>query len=106
MIERARKSEYQRKATGRMIPCSGEAHSNPFIDHCMQCAPRWGTVPEYAPVDLDDARKRKVDVRVVDLPHEQVSQLEQSGEVKLVMVRRRLSGGGSVSYFVARWVKP
>ncbi len=24
--------------------CSGEAHSNPFIDNCPQCAPRWGVV--------------------------------------------------------------
>lgn len=23
-------------------PCGGEAHSNPFIDNCMRCAPRWG----------------------------------------------------------------
>lgn len=21
-------------------PCPGEAHSNPFIDHCLTCAPR------------------------------------------------------------------
>ena len=25
-------------------PCGGEAHSNPFIDNCMRCAPRWGWV--------------------------------------------------------------
>lgn len=25
-------------------PCDGEAHSNAFIDHCSQCAPRWGVV--------------------------------------------------------------
>lgn len=24
--------------------CTGEAHSNPFIDNCMVCAPRWGFV--------------------------------------------------------------
>jgi hypothetical protein len=22
--------------------CNGEAHSNPFIDNCMVCMPRWG----------------------------------------------------------------
>jgi len=22
--------------------CPGEAHSDLFIDHCSQCAPRWG----------------------------------------------------------------
>lgn len=21
--------------------CKGEAHRNPFIDHCMECAPHW-----------------------------------------------------------------
>jgi hypothetical protein len=25
-----------------LIKCNGEAHSNPHIDHCMICAPRWG----------------------------------------------------------------
>jgi hypothetical protein len=25
-------------------PCTGEAHSNPHIDHCFLCAPRWGWV--------------------------------------------------------------
>ena len=24
--------------------CTGEAHSNAFIDNCMVCAPRWGFV--------------------------------------------------------------
>ena len=23
-------------------PCHGEAHSNPHIDNCMVCMPRWG----------------------------------------------------------------
>lgn len=26
--------------------CTGEAHSEPFIDNCMSCAPRWGLVGE------------------------------------------------------------
>lgn len=34
-------------------PCNGEAHSNPHIDHCMVCLPRWGVVcylvPKKAP---------------------------------------------------------
>lgn len=25
-------------------PCTGEAHSNAFIDHCGCCAPRWGWI--------------------------------------------------------------
>jgi hypothetical protein len=28
----------------RLVPCTGEAHGNPFIDNCGQCAPRWGWV--------------------------------------------------------------
>lgn len=27
-----------------LIPCPGEAHSNPYIDNCMLCAPRWGLI--------------------------------------------------------------
>jgi len=26
------------------MPCSGEAHNNPHIDHCGVCMPHWGTV--------------------------------------------------------------
>ena len=26
----------------RFAKCTGEAHSNPHIDHCPRCAPRWG----------------------------------------------------------------
>lgn len=25
-------------------PCPGGAHSNPYIDNCSTCAPRWGLV--------------------------------------------------------------
>ena len=28
----------------KIVQCDGEAHDNPHIDHCMQCAPRWGWV--------------------------------------------------------------
>lgn len=30
--------------------CTGEAHSNAFIDNCMVCAPRWGFVGAKEPV--------------------------------------------------------
>lgn len=29
-------------ARGFLVKCDGEAHSNPMIDNCMGCAPRWG----------------------------------------------------------------
>lgn len=25
-----------------IVKCTGEAHSNAFIDNCMRCAPHWG----------------------------------------------------------------
>lgn len=28
--------------TRATCPCPGEAHSNPHVDHCVQCAPFWG----------------------------------------------------------------
>jgi len=28
----------------KLVQCDGEAHDNPHIDNCMQCAPRWGWV--------------------------------------------------------------
>lgn len=27
------------------IKCTGEAHSNPYIDHCGVCMPHWGKYP-------------------------------------------------------------
>ena len=33
-----------------LVVCSGEAHSNPHIRWCMQCAPRWGYVGAKEPV--------------------------------------------------------
>jgi hypothetical protein len=27
-----------------LIECPGEAHSNPYIDNCSVCAPRWGYI--------------------------------------------------------------
>jgi hypothetical protein len=40
---------YVRKPTGKDVPCTGDAHSNPHIDHCMVCLPRWGVVAEVEP---------------------------------------------------------
>lgn len=27
-----------------LVPCPGSAHSNPHVDNCGQCAPRWGWI--------------------------------------------------------------
>jgi hypothetical protein len=32
--------------------CTGEAHSNPWIDHCPVCMPRWGVVVKVLEVKL------------------------------------------------------
>ena len=33
------------KQKAKWVKCTGEAHSNPYIDNCMVCLPYWG---EYA----------------------------------------------------------
>ena len=38
-------------------PCPGEAHSNPNIDNCMVCAPRWGVVMVPDKPELTHAEK-------------------------------------------------
>ncbi len=37
-------SALERSGLAPLEPCGGEAHSNPFIDNCHRCAPRWGWV--------------------------------------------------------------
>lgn len=66
---------YQRKPTGNMLPCPGDAHSTPFIDNCGICAPRWGEVPEYAPADLDAAKRDGLVVLAVDVPDDVLRKL-------------------------------
>lgn len=96
---------YVRKPTGRMIPCPGEAHGNAYIDNCMTCAPGWGTLPELEPVDIELARKQRLDIRVVDLDeHEEaiMHEYRKRGEVTLVSIRRRRRHGHT-SFMVWRW---
>ena len=92
---------YQRAKTGNLVPCDGEAHSNPFIDNCGVCAPRWGKVEEEAPVDFAAAR----DVGAIDLPDVTNEEIEreraQHGAV-ILSVRKvyRKSGDFSSSFCV------
>lgn len=56
----AKKLIATRKPTGRMVPCSGDAHKpeiGGMIDNCMICAPRWGEVEEMAPLNVEEAVK-------------------------------------------------
>lgn len=34
------------------VKCSGEAHSNPYIDHCGVCMPHWGKYPVAIPKEF------------------------------------------------------
>ncbi len=45
------------RAGYKLMECDGEAHSNPYIDHCLRCAPRWGwiEVPSTQPQSHEDA---------------------------------------------------
>jgi hypothetical protein len=93
--------EYKREKTGRKIPCPGEAHSNPHIDHCMVCLPGWGEIDELAPVDLEAAKNARQDIPVGILSTEQYQMMkarEDAGEVEMVGVSRR-----SAWYNVYRW---
>ena len=38
------------KLNAKWIKCQGEAHSNPYIDHCGICMPFWGEYP-VCPID-------------------------------------------------------
>jgi hypothetical protein len=79
---------YQRKATGRMVPCDGPAHSNAHIDHCAKCAPKWGEVPEYAPTDLDEARRDGLVVLGRNAPDDLIEHPEKYGAVRIDVLRR------------------
>lgn len=47
-----------------LIECEGEAHSNPYIDNCMMCAPRWGWREVKAEAELD--RLRRIELAAAD----------------------------------------
>lgn len=52
------------KAKFHVVPCTGEAHSNPHIDNCMVCAPLWAEV--VIPVEcatLEEWRNLSVEAR-------------------------------------------
>ncbi len=106
---RAVGSELSRKPTGKLVPCPGEAHRpevGGMIDNCSLCAPRWGEVEELDPVDLDEARREGLDVRVGDLTPEQYEVANGDcvdGRANIVNVVE-VKGYGYVSYYVFRYV--
>lgn len=50
-------AEHRKTYAIRWVPCSGEAHGNPYVDHCGVCQPWWGEYPVAvkAPALLDAA---------------------------------------------------
>ncbi len=94
--------EYKRKKTGRKIPCPGEAHSNPHIDHCGICLPGWGEIDELAEIDFEAAKNARQDIPLPGLTSAQYKMMEarsDAGECVMVGVDRRNSW-----YNVYRWI--
>lgn len=62
-----------RKVTGILVEhfnvveeaCTGEAHSNPHIDHCMVCLPRWGVVEKLVPKHLEEVIDHRHDAGLI-----------------------------------------
>lgn len=106
--ERARKDQYQRQKTGRLVPCPGQAHDPDIagnIDNCLTCAPRWGQVEELAPVDILEAQQKRQDIAAGDLTDPQLefmAELEKAGTVTLVEVVKK-TRAASTYYLVYRW---
>lgn len=79
--------------------CPGEAHSNPYIDNCMTCAPRWGVVPTYAPLDLIEATGAGFAVPCSLVEREEQDRAQALDRVDLVHVVEKSRGGGSCSFY-------
>lgn len=86
-------------------PCTGEAHSNPWIDNCALCAPKWGVMPVYKPVDVIEATNAGYAVPLADLTDEEfdaANAMFVEGLVKRVHVtEKRCSCTGSYYVFVS-----
>jgi len=98
---------FARAKTGRLIPCPGEAHTNPYIDNCGLCAPRWGLVEELEPkLSLERAVELTAagyDVASSDLNDEAYKTL-YAARVKFTE-RTDKTGYGAVNYYVLRITK-
>lgn len=89
-----------------LVPCPGEAHTNPFIDNCMIClGGKFGYVMSYEPL-TPAACKKGVAVPVnwtgkrralVDNAFEVA---ENAGQIKMVMVAEKVGKTSRSSYFV------
>lgn len=100
--------ECQRKPTGNMIPCEGDngREYHWAMDYCTICAPNWGIVPEYGPVDVEQAKRDGLAVAYGNIPDEMFASVQsdvKAGRAEEIHVTRRYKGGNSVSYIVVRW---
>jgi len=103
----AAKTEYKRTVIGTKA-CTGAAHSNAHIDNCMECAPRWGIVDDYAPIDFDAARSAgKVILfgHMTDDEYDQADKLITAGQAEIVS-RTVVNGRGKLltNYNVLRFL--
>ena len=73
-----------------LVPCTGEAHSNAFIDNCMVCAPRWGEVMSYSPL-TPAACQEGFAVPYSDGDRKAFEVAEKAGAVTLVTVTTKSS---------------
>jgi hypothetical protein len=99
--------EAVRTKTGKFVPCTGEAHSNAFIDHCSLCAPRWGQVEVMEPVDLLAAMEAGHDVPAGELTEPQMEfaeHLVKAGRAVWTHVERATKRSKRF-YVVLRFVK-
>lgn len=102
---------YERKKTGRLVPCPGEAHDprvGGMIDNCSICAPRWGEVEEKEPkLTLDQvvaACYAGLDVDVSDIALDAFLAIYNARVT--FSNRTDKTGCGLVSFNVVRIAKP
>jgi hypothetical protein len=78
--------------TGKLVPCTGEAHTNGFQDHCGVCMPRWGEVEEREVVTLAILQKAWESGQIVawsQVPHDLhdvVDALRKDGSLREITV--------------------
>jgi hypothetical protein len=105
-VESGQKYELASRTVTGEEKCPGEAHENPHIDNCGICAPKWGVVPTYAPVDVVAATKAGYAVPYSWVTPEEATKpggaLEVEG-VEVVEVEQKTKYGKSWFYaFVAK----
>ena len=98
-LERGTVTLAPRTETG-LKDCTGDAHANAFIDHCMTCLDgTYGKVASYAPLTLA-ACEAGFAVPVNETDRDDVFEAaEKAGEVVLVHVEEKIGRKSSCSFF-------